>query len=359
MLRLLRHLVALSSSLAALATAQGSLVAIPEEAPSPALRDAVKIHLELQCEPLHLHLGREAPEGAVLLHLDRDDWLSDRELTARMSDAEAIVFSGGTFLEWYDKLLKDERRTQFTGGIFDALRTGTHVIGRGGAAAFFSRGTCIPRERLVAREDSRPRNPRVRSEHSPVVGLGLGPPGYLDCAAFGGAPERLMFALDDTHVDLGWWLAPDTALVYDYASSKVRVLGPGHVVLFDLRRAKRDKRATVGARLSVLRSGEGWFRERRRLVLDAPSRPVGTRTDGSPATDAQRAAADAWTAQLFPASPRPYHAELATDADSAWVGPDDAPRPLALRLAWTRPERVEADDEDSSRFEAGERSGSR
>ncbi|MCA8981236.1 MAG: hypothetical protein KDC14_14495, partial [Planctomycetes bacterium] len=148
---------------ASFAAAQGRLVAIPEAEPSPALVEAVRVALDLKSEPLRLHLGETAPEGAVLLDPREGAWRWDRALAERMVDAEALVLSGGSFLEWYDALLADGRRMRFTSGLFEALRHGTHVIGYGGAAAFLSRGTSIPRAELDGRADSRRRNPRERA----------------------------------------------------------------------------------------------------------------------------------------------------------------------------------------------------
>lgn len=316
---------------------EGRFVTIPEAEPDAELTRAVRAFLELEGEPLRLHLGDGAPEGAIALSLTDDAWLQDRALADRMAAAEALEFSGGTFLQWYDQLLKDRRRTRFTGAVFDAVRRGTHVIARGGASAFFSRGTSIPRADLVAREDSRPRNPRDRGPHSLVVGLGLGPPGYIDARAFGGTMERLQRALDDSRVDTGWWIAPRTAIAYDFAASRVTVLGPGHAVMLDLDGARRMRKGTFGARLSVLTSGDAWTRETRRFTWRVAERPVGTNADGSAAGDDAAAAARAWFAADFAAPPAFYSAEVEADADTRWTGTDARPRPVRLGLSWRCP----------------------
>lgn len=341
-------LAGLTGARAHASAGEGRFVSIPEPRPSAELSRAVREHLALESDPLRLHLGDDAPEGSIALSLDDDAWLFDRALAERMAAAEALEFSGGTFLEWYDQLLKDRRRTRFTGAIFDAMRRGTHVIARGGAAAFFSRGTSIPRAELIAREDSRPRNPRDVGEHSPVVGLGLGPPGSLDAAALGGSMERLCRALDDTHVDTGWWVAPDAALGYDFAASRVTIIGPGHAVLLDLDGARRMRHGTYGARLSVLQAGDAWSRETRRFAWRVAPRAVGTNADGTAADERAIAAARAWYADLFPAAREgdeavPYAAETRADASTRWTGADERPRPVALHLDWRHPLREGAD----------------
>ena len=316
---------------------------------------AVHLALELKAEPLRLHLGESAPDGCILLDPRDDEWLRDRELAERMVASEALVLSGGSFLDWYDALLADGRRRRFTSGLFEALRKGTHVIGQGGAAAFLSRGTSIPRSELDGREDSRRRNPRRREQQSPVVGLGLGPPGYIDALAFaGGSPARLMHALDETHIDLGWWIAPNTALLYDYAASSVFVVGPGSACLLDLRRARRGRERTSGARLSVLVAGDGWHRARKRLVLGSGVRPVGALADGSVADSAAAQAALRWTSGLLSEPPAPFSGSLTADADSAWTGFDDAPRPLRLRLDWIHPVSGHAAESGSRESAAGD-----
>jgi cyanophycinase-like exopeptidase len=340
---------------ASFAAAQGRLVAIPEAEPSAELMQAVRVALDLKSEPLRLHLGDSAPEGAVLLDTNDYAWLSDRDLAARMAASEALVLSGGSFLDWYDALLADGRRMVFTAGIFDALRRGTDLIGYGGACAFLSRGTSIQDAELARRPDSRSRNPRRRSEQRAVFGLGLGPPGYIDAAAFDqGSPARLMRALDETHIDLGWWIAPDTALLYDYPSSSVFVVGPGHAVVLDLRRARRQRGGTCGARLSVLTAGDGWFPPRRRLLIPRGTRTPGTRIDGTKGTAAERSAADRWIADFLPETPREFSGSLKADADTLWTGPDDAPRPLRLRLDWRHTIRGEAAGAESPDFPAGD-----
>lgn len=355
---LLRSLAFLACT--ALAAAQGRLVAIPEAEPSAELVEAVRIALELQSKPLHLHLGDAAPEGAVLLDLQDDAWLWDRALAARMVASEALVLSGGSFLDWYDALLADGRRMRFTSGLFEALRKGTHVIGYGGAAAFLSRGTSIPRSELDGREDSVRRNPRNRDPQSPVVGLGLGPPGYIDAAAFAdGTPARLMHALDETHIDLGWWVAPNTALLYDYSASSVFVVGSGSATLLDLRRARRKREGTFGARLSVLAAGDGWHRARKRVFTADDVRPIGTNRDGNEATPEARARADQWTNGFLAAPPLDFSGELSADADSAWTAPDEAPRPLRLRLDWLHSVSSQSAESESRDEVAGESATSR
>jgi hypothetical protein len=342
------------------AAPQGRLVAIPEAEPSAELVEAVRVALELQATPLRLHLGESAPEGAVLLDTNDYAWLWDRELAARMVDSDALVLSGGSFLQWYDALLADGRRMRFTSGLFDALRKGTDVIGYGGAAAFLSRGTSIPAAELVIREDSRPRNPRRRDPQRQVVGLGLGPPGYIDSLAFvDGSPARLMHALDVTKIDLGWWIAPNTALLYDYPPSSVRVVGPGHAIVLDLRRARRMRNGTFGARLSVLEDGEGWFRPRRRLLIPDGSRAAGTLLDDTPAPEEAFAATARWTAGFLPPAPAPFHGTLRADVDTRWTGAEDAPRPLRLWLDWRHPDPEQAELSDSEKSVAGEPETSR
>lgn len=348
MRRILRH--ALASVLAAsIGAAQGRLVAIPESTPSPELVRQVHTALDLKAEPLRLHFGESAPEGAVLLDKHDLAWLWDRELADRMVASEALVLSGGTFLEWYDALLSDGRRVRFTGGLFDALRKGTDVIGCGGAAAFLSRGTSIPGDHLEAREDSRPRNPRRRSSQRPVVGLGLGPPGYIDALAFvDGSPARLMHALDETHIDLGWWIEPNTALLYDYPSSSVFVVGSGKATLLDLRRARRKREATYGARLSVLVAGEGWQRRKRLLLIPSGLRPCGSNLDATESNASALAAADLCVRDFLPAPPAAYSGRLVSDADTAWAGPNASPRPLRLLLDWHHPITEQRHPNDSS-----------
>jgi len=337
------------------ATAQGRLVAIPEAEPSAELVEAVRVALDSKSKPLHLHLGESAPEGAVLLDTNDYAWLWDRELAARMVRSEALVLSGGSFLQWYDALLTDRRRMVFTAGLYDALRKGTDVIGYGGAAAFLSRGTSIPRAELVAREDSRPRNPRQGGEQRPVVGLGLGPPGYIDALAFeDGSPSRLMNALAETHIDLGWWIAPNTALLYDYPTSSVRVVGPGHAILLDLSRARRKRSGTSGARLSVLEGGDGWLRPRRRLLIPSALRAPDTLADGTAAPAEALEAAARRTAGFLPESPAPFHGNLRADMDSRWTGPDASPRPLRLLLDWRHAIQKARPAEDSTKSSAGD-----
>ena len=330
------------------AAAQGKLVTIPEDHPSPALRKAVRAALALESEPLHLHLGKLAPEGAVLLDIESEEWLWDGELERRMLAAEAIQLSGGTLLEWYDALLARRERVRFVAALYDALRAGTHLVGVGGAAAFLSRGTSIPREELIVRPDSRPRNPRASGEFSAVTGMGLGPPGYIDSAAFErGTRTRWLRALETTKIDVGWWFAPDSALLYDFQAGRVTVLGPGQVELLELRGVRRKRTGTFGARLSVLAAGDSWDRKQRRLQLPGGTRSPGRRADGEPASEFTVAAALARTEHLFPGrgpadqpQPRAW-AVLTSDQNTLWTGPDDAPRPVRVHLDWHHPLTIE------------------
>lgn len=198
----------------------------------------------------------------------------DRELCRRLGEVDVLVLRGGTFMQWYDTLFPDEGPTYLARTIVDRVRERKSIIAHGGASAFLCNGTSIPREDLEEPE----RNPRRREPFVPRVAMRLGPRAMIDSDDLsGGSPFRLLHALWETRLDLGFHLVGDVALDYRRVGGKVHVLGPGTVLVFELDRARRKRFAVNEAHLSLLRRGDVWDQvfERTWLAGERPGSPRG------------------------------------------------------------------------------------
>ena len=66
---------------------------------------------------------------------------------------------------------------------------------------------------------------------------------------------------------------PDATIVADLTAAQLRIHGEAQVLLFDTRRARRNRRTIQGARLSVLPPGAVWDVAQRRLLHAAEPAP--------------------------------------------------------------------------------------
>jgi hypothetical protein len=195
----------------------------------------------------------------------------DTRLAAEVRAADVLVLRGGTFMGWYDSTFHERHRTELFHALLDRVRARKTIIAHGGAASFLGAGTTLPRSEL----DEVPRNPRRNRAQVPRAAMRLGPAALLDSDAWPEAtPLRWLHSLWRTRMELGLYLVGDVALDYHREAREVRVLGPGQVLLCDLRRARHHKRRLEGARLSVLERGEGWsFGYERLLTARETARP--------------------------------------------------------------------------------------
>lgn len=247
--------------------------------------DATRFVLALSAEP-------ELPGVDRCFAPDSRDVVLDRGLCERLAEVDVLVIRGGTFMQWFKTLFPEDGATYLARTLVDRVRNRRTVIAHGGACAFLCNGTSVPREDLEKTE----RNPRRRGAFVPRVAMGLGPKALIDSDDTpGGSPFRLLQALWETRLDLGFHLVGDVALDYRRIGGKVFVLGPGAVLAWDLDRARRQKRAVREARVSLLRRGDGWDQ-----VFDqpfvAPERPAA-------ASDSPRRGADTTEAPLLSSAP--------------------------------------------------------
>jgi len=227
---------------------------------------------EVESEELRVELASVGGEGATrfVLALSEEAELpgvdrcfppksrevaNDRELCRRLGEVDVLVLRGGTFMQWFDTLFPEEGPTYLARTIVDRVRARRSIVAHGGACAFLCNGTSIPREDLEEPE----RNPRRREPFVPRVAMRLGPRAMIDSDDLpDGSPFRLLHALWETRLDLGFHLVGDVALDYRRVGGKVHVLGPGRVLVFDLDRARRKRFAVHEAHLSLLRRGDVW-----------------------------------------------------------------------------------------------------
>jgi len=210
--------------------------------------DATRFVLALSTEP-------ELPGVDRCFAPESRDVVFDRELCERLEEVDVLVIRGGTFMQWFKTLFPEDGSTYLARTLVERVRNRRMIVAHGGACAFLCNGTSVPREDLVKRE----RNPRRRGAFVPRVAMGLVPKALIDSDDTpGGSPFRLLQALWETRLDLGFHLVGDVALDYRREGGKVLVLGPGAVVACDLDRARRQTRAVREARVSLLRRGDGW-----------------------------------------------------------------------------------------------------
>jgi len=196
------------------------------------------------------------PEGTHVLAPRDARAANDPALERALVEAQVLVLRGGDFLAWYETVYPPEGRTRLAEGLKLFLASKRPIIAHGGAAAFLSGGVSVPKAELKGEE----RNPRRREQvWSERVAVRSGPRALFDADDWeGGSPLRLLQALHRTHVDAGLHFSGDVALRWERDRSRLRVLGPGSLLAFDLRRARRPRRGVEGARLAQLTRGDVW-----------------------------------------------------------------------------------------------------
>lgn len=285
-----------------------------------------------------------------------DPAVDDPALARAVDEAALLELSGGTFMQWFDTLYPTTGRTRLARALHDFALSERTIVVRGGAAAFLSGGTLVPVEELREPE----RNPRRTSPFRPRVANGLGPRALFDADAWnGGTPLRLLRALRDTHVDLGFHLVGEVALELERDPARLRVLGPGLVLFIDLSGARRPRDRVEEGRISLLREGDVWDFGDEQVEPAAtrpgrgPSRPLLPRGPEDGLSGLQLApvlylqARESATGQrVEEGAPGPGRArwELGWDSDSRRVDPEprggaSAPAPSSLlgvpfRCAW-------------------------
>lgn len=205
---------------------------------------------------LALGEAEEHPDATRVLAPRDARAANDPTLERALVEAEVLVLRGGDFLGWYETVHSEEGRTRLAEALRVFLETKRPVLAYGGAAAFLSGGVSVPVAELKGEE----RNPRRREQvWSERVAVGVGPRTLFDADGWeGGSPLRLLRALHRTRVDAGLHFSGDVALRWERDRSRLRVLGPGSLLAFDLRRARRPRRGVEGARLAQLTRGDVW-----------------------------------------------------------------------------------------------------
>ena len=234
--------------------------------------------------------------------------------------ADVLVLRGGDFLAWYETVHPEEGRTRLAEGLKLFLASKRPIIAHGGAAAFLSGGVSVPKAELKGEE----RNPRRREQvWSERVAVRSGPRALFDADGWeGGSPLRLLQALHRTHVDAGLHFSGEVALRWERERGRLEVLGPGSLLAFDLRRARRPRRGVEGARLARLSRGDVWDlgyrrqlagpgkQERKRGGFRGPRPPLGDDPARTSATDLRHG-----LAVMVAGDPEVWELER---ADAAW-----------------------------------------
>lgn len=189
--------------------------------------------------------------------------LESRELAAAVRGASVIAISGGRFTDWYEALFPSDGPARLAHALFEAHVTGVPIVAFGGAGSFVSGAGMVARA-----EFERPvRDPHESRPHVASMGLSVGARALVDAPGWtAGDALALLREQHETKVDLGLFLEGDVALLCEPAQHRVRVLGPGRVLAFDLDGARRQPRGVWEARVSVLARGDEIDLQRERVL---------------------------------------------------------------------------------------------
>lgn len=203
------------------------------------------------------------PQGAPR-HLLGGEGRASGDLVRSIEAARVVHLAGGDVLDWWRALEPGGHE----GGVLKALRhahrSGTVVVGHGGAARYLAALALAPREELGPSRNPKRPDPGV----VPVRGLGLAPELLVDLeGSAGGGLERTLLAQRVAGIDRALVLAGEVAWRWSPERGRATVHGSGSVLLVDLARARRTRDGFDGARLALLRDGDAWELRRRQALL--------------------------------------------------------------------------------------------
>lgn len=220
--------------------------------------------------------AHDANELALVPH----DWIADAPPTvARIADAEAYEFVGGSPYRLLEALYPKKSESRAIQVLRERHRLGRPVIGTGAGAGFVSALSFG----LVAERERRERNPRRTEPIASLWTLSILPWALVATdVETGGDFEPFTTALIERHVRTAVFLEPRATMTVDLERGEALVSGSGGVLLFDLKRARRDRTGFQDGRLSRLAAGDAWNVRSREERLAAGALFVPERRLGEP-----------------------------------------------------------------------------
>lgn len=176
----------------------------------------------------------------------------DPELVAQIESCGALWFTGGSQSRIVEALRPGGRETS-------AWRACVRLLDRGGVIGGSSAGAAMMCDPMIRRgRSANAMREGVGSEGVDVgAGMGFFPWGlvdqhFLERGRFG----RLVVALGETGVRLGWGISEDSAIIVDRTTGWVEVIGPSGLALFDMHEFRASAGRWEGVGLSLLSSGD-------------------------------------------------------------------------------------------------------
>ena len=198
----------------------------------------------------------EAAGAAVSIALPfneaQPELADDPELVTQIDGCGALWFTGGSQSRIVEALRPGGRETS-------AWRACVRLLERGGVIGGSSAGAAMMCDPMIRRgRSANAMREGVGSEGVDVgAGMGFFPWGlvdqhFLERGRFG----RLVVALGESGIRLGWGISEDSAILVDRTTGWVEVIGASGLALFDARELQVSEGRWEGVGLSLLSSGD-------------------------------------------------------------------------------------------------------
>ncbi len=182
----------------------------------------------------------------------RPELADDPEVVALIEGCGALWFTGGSQSRIVEALRPDGRETL-------AWRACVRLLERGGVIGGSSAGAAMMCDPMIRRGRSANAMREGVGPEGVDLGAGMGffPWGLIDQHFLQrGRFGRLVVALGETGLRLGWGISEDSAIIVDRSTGWVEVIGRDGLALFDARALVASEGRFVGLRLSVLGDGD-------------------------------------------------------------------------------------------------------
>jgi hypothetical protein len=215
-------------------------------------------------EVLELVIGPPTPIVFPAMHegersstvSDIESWVQESSCLDLARSADTLILRGGSFMDWFELSSPKEYRSYLPQVLRGHAKSKKNIIVLGGGCAFLSGGVLVPRDRLTRSQ----RNPRLPKDAPEArVNLSLGPGMMYGSDSWtDSSPLRLLRSMHENQIKLGAFFVGQVAMDYDRGAQTLTVLGPGHLILIDLTRARIFPQGVRQGRISSLGQGDHW-----------------------------------------------------------------------------------------------------